>query len=257
MEQERPWHEYEWVCVVWWWGGDLWLHWCVCMGVRGVYMGMEEISGIVCQCSCPERETQRNRYTVQVFHMGEKLREKERRTSFLSEWLSVCVCVYTKYRVWDKAVCTKPELWFKAIDKIIVNLRPGQCFIPVFVNDGGGKWQSKLCDTPRRKDRHYKQEKKHSWTNVLASRNKSGHGHRRTLLLEKSSVVEQLWVERREKGPLCAGGGSPIDALTILSRLIHKQGQWTLMSSCRFYDDTQLTRDQCSQDQRAMQNFFS
>lgn len=55
---------------------------CVCMGAWGVYVGTEEISGIASRCSCPERETRRNRYMVHVFQVGGKNREKERLTSF-------------------------------------------------------------------------------------------------------------------------------------------------------------------------------
>lgn len=51
---------------------------CVCMGAWGVYVGIEEISGIASQCSCPEWETQRNRYMVHVFQVGKKQRKKER-----------------------------------------------------------------------------------------------------------------------------------------------------------------------------------
>lgn len=45
---------------------------------RGVYAGMEEISGIASQCSCPAWETQRNRYMVHVFQVGGKKTERER-----------------------------------------------------------------------------------------------------------------------------------------------------------------------------------
>lgn len=71
--------------------GGLWLQWCVCMGVQGVYMGIEEISGIVCQCSCPEWETQRNRYMGQVFQLGKKNREKE--ADIFSLWMAEYVCM--------------------------------------------------------------------------------------------------------------------------------------------------------------------
>lgn len=43
---------------------------CVCIGPWVEYMGTEVISGIVSQCSCPEWETQRNRYMVHVFQEG-------------------------------------------------------------------------------------------------------------------------------------------------------------------------------------------
>lgn len=56
---------------------------CACMGARGAYVGIEEISGIASQCSCLEWETQRNRYMVHVFQVGKKQREKEADIFFL------------------------------------------------------------------------------------------------------------------------------------------------------------------------------
>ncbi len=52
---------------------------CVYMGAWGVHVGIEENSGTDCQCSCPEWETKRNRYTVHVFQVGKNQMEKERK----------------------------------------------------------------------------------------------------------------------------------------------------------------------------------
>lgn len=56
-----------------------------------------------------------------------------------------------------------------------------------------------------------KRQKKSTQTNVWPG-NKSSHGHPRTLLLEKSSVAEQLWFvprEKRRRGGEGRGGGDP------------------------------------------------
>lgn len=51
------------------------------MGAWGAYVGIEEISGIASQCSCPEWETPRNQYMVHVFQVGKKMERKKEKFS--------------------------------------------------------------------------------------------------------------------------------------------------------------------------------
>lgn len=217
MEQERPWQEYEgvWVCVVW--GGGQWCGWLMAsLGCMRGHVGRVYGHGGDLRDSLPVQLSWTGDTTQPIhgasFPNGKK-KQREREAD-ISGW-SMWECIQNTGLGQGCLHKTRAGIQGK---------QQNQCFIRVFVNAGGGKWQNKLCDN----DRHYKQEKKTSWTNVLASRNKSGRGHPRTLLLEKSSVVEQLWLTLRERreGPAVfwrREHGVQPNLHTILSRLIHKK----------------------------------
>lgn len=77
-----------------------------------------------------------------------------------------------------------------------------------FLSSKGSNFSSST-PSKHKHDGKQEEEKNKPQQRVSSRRNKSGRSHLRTMLLEKSSGVEQLWLELtgKEKGRLCSGGG--------------------------------------------------